>query len=141
MEHFLQANSVVSLLIGIGALVAGIGFAYAQFKSGSSKAKDDLIVTLKDTAVIEREKAARLAEEKVELVRSHQEQINLLNKNLGILQGRLDEQTAKLKEYKDIIEGRSPDQIEYTKKVLQTLELYLKDSKPKIDEIYKKTVK
>ena len=38
---------------GIGALMAGIGFAYAQFKSGGSKAKDELIATYKETIKIQ----------------------------------------------------------------------------------------
>lgn len=108
-----NALNIFGGLSGVGVLAAGIGFAYAQFKSGANKAKDDLILTLKETAVVEREKAERVSAEKLTLMNSHQTQINELNKQIGILQGTLQANDTKLKEYTDILQGRSPEQAQF----------------------------
>lgn len=113
-------------LSGIGVAAAGIGVAYAQFKSGANKAKDDLIVTLKDTALVERQKAERLSAEKANIMTSHQTQINELNKQIGILQGTLQATDKKLQEYAEILQGRSPEQTQFmqfmTQSAKETLE-------------------
>jgi len=101
---------IVGVFTGLGVLIAGIGFSYAQFKSGGDKAKDDLIDTLKETAVVEREKAARLATEKVTLVDSHQTQINQLTEKIGKLQGLYEASEQSKKEYLAILQGRDPAQ-------------------------------
>lgn len=107
----LQTISViVGIFIGLGTLIAGCGFAYAQFKTGGDKAKDDLIDTLKETAVVERDKAARLAAERVTLVDSHQVQINQLNERIGKLQGLYEASEQSKKEYLEILQGRDPAQ-------------------------------
>lgn len=97
-------------LAGIGVLFGGLGFAYAQFRAGSGKAKDELIQTLKDTAIAEREKAAQLAKEKVEQSQFHQTQINQLNEKIGKLQGLYEESKDRNREYLAILQGRDPDQ-------------------------------
>lgn len=100
-------------LAGIGVLAAGFGFAYAQFKSGAGKAKDDLITTLKETADVEREKAQRLNEEKNTLMISHQQQITALTEKIGKLQGLYEAAENRNKQMEDILQGRSPEQLKF----------------------------
>lgn len=133
-----EAFSLFGGLAGIGVLAAGIGFAYAQFKSGANKAKDDLIQTLKETATVEKEKAEGLAAEKITLVNSHQEQINELNNKLGKLQGLYEASETSKKEYLNILQGRSPEQVkfmEYVTKVASESAKYMKDSSEILQEI------
>lgn len=106
---------------GFGVLVAGLGFAYAQFKAGASKAKDDLISVLKDTAAVEKEKSTRLIEEKATLIKSHQEQLNELNKQIGILQGKAEANEKKMNEYLTILQGKSPDQEKFMRDTVEIL--------------------
>lgn len=117
-------------LAGIGVLFGGLGFAYAQFRAGSGKAKDDLITTLKDTAVAEREKAKQLAKEKMEQSQFHQTQINQLNEKIGKLQGLYEESKDRNKEYLAILQGRNPEQqkfMEYLTQVASESAKYMKE--------------
>lgn len=111
-------NDIVGYFIGAGALIAGCGFAYSQFTSGAGKAKDDLIQTLKDTATAEADRASRLAEEKLTLIKSHQEQINTLSTQIGVLTERSEASEKRLKEYMEIFQGRNPEQTAFMQVVL-----------------------
>lgn len=104
---------------GIGVLTAGLGFAYAQFKSGAGKAKDDLIAILKDTAKVEHDKAERLDGEKTALLANHQEQINQLTEKIGKLQGLYEAAEQRSKEYLEILQGRSPEQTKFMEALLK----------------------
>lgn len=111
--------------------MAGLGFAYSQFKAGGGKAKDELITTLKETVTIERDKGSRLAEEKNMLIASHQTQINTLNEKIGKLQGLYESAEQRNKEYLSILQGRSPEQIkfmDYITKVADQNTIYMKES-------------
>jgi len=123
MINFQLISLIVGISAGLGIFVMGIGYAYSQFKAGASKAKDDLITTLKEQADAQTQRAERVSLEKTELIKNHQEQINLLNKDLGILQGRIDEQAKKTEEYKALLQGRDPQQFEMLQKILAQLEL------------------
>jgi len=119
---------IIGIFAGLGTLIAGIGFAYAQFKSGGDKAKDDLIDTLKETALVEREKATRLAEEKATIVGSHQTQINELSNKIGKLQGLYEAAEANKKEYLSILQGRDPQQkvfMEETTRILVEIRMFM----------------
>ena len=100
-------------LAGIGVLVGGIGFAYSQFRLGGSKAKDELITTLRQTAEAEREKARQIEADKVKQQQFHQKQINQLNEKIGKLQGLYEESKERSKEYLTILQGRSPEQVKF----------------------------
>lgn len=113
---------IVGIFIGLGTLVAGIGFAYAQFKTGGDKAKDDLIKTLRDTATAEKAERERLASERTELITSHQLQLTQLNKDFSELKGRFDEQTKRAQEYKELLQGRDPAQQKFMEIVMKQIE-------------------
>lgn len=118
-----QAISVIiGIFIGLGTLIAGIGFAYAQYKTGGDRYKDNLIDTLKDTAEVERSERERLTKEKTELLISHQGQINELTKQLSELKGRFDEQVKKANEYQALILNRDP----ILQETLQEIRAFLK---------------
>lgn len=106
----MELSTIFGVLAGIGTLAAGLGFAYAQFTQGSGRAKDDLIGTLNQQLNIEKEKTKQLELQKNSLVTSHQTQINELTKQIGVLQGTVDAYNVKIKEYTDILQGRSPEQ-------------------------------
>lgn len=106
---------IIGIFTGLGILISGIGFGYAQFKTGASKAKDDLIKTLTQTLEIEKKKSEILNSEKNELVQSHQSQLNELVEKVGKLQGTIEAQDKKLEEYKEILQGRSPEQEKFMK--------------------------
>jgi len=117
----METLNLFGALSGIGVLCAGLGFAYSQFKAGASKAKDELVDTLKETALAERAKSNQLTEEKSTLIKSHQEQINELNLKLGVLQGKAEANEKKMHEYLEILQNRDPDYQNYMKQTTETL--------------------
>src|SRR5437879_3966723 len=123
--------NILSIFAGVGITAAGIGFAYSQFSNGGSKAKDDLISTLRETAAAEKEKAERLAVEKQTIITSHQQQINDLTEKVGKLQGLYQASDQQKKEYLTILQGMSPDEIQYRKEMREFtagVALYMKNS-------------
>lgn len=113
---------LVGLFIGLGTLIAGCGFAYAQFKTGGDKAKDDLIGTLKESLTVEKDKNTMLEQEKVSLIDSHQKQINSLNEKFGKLQGLYEAAETSKKEYLAILQGRDPQNQKFMEVVLKQIE-------------------
>lgn len=110
MEPLKLAQTIFTLFTGIGLLAAGLGYAYERLTSGRIKFKDDLITTLQETAKAEKEKASRLAAEKLTLETSHQEQINSLNMEVGKLKGLYQSSELQKKEYLAILQDRDPAQ-------------------------------
>ena len=114
-------SAIIGVSIGIGAITIAIGYAYAQFKSGGDKYKDNLIDTLKESVAVLEAKNKQQAEERTQLLTSHQVQLTDLNKELGILQGRFDEQTRQLEAYKTLLQGRDPEQIKIMTEIREAL--------------------
>lgn len=112
---------IVGIFLGLGTLIAGIGYAYAQFKRGGDQADDRLISSQKEYIAVLEEKNKKLSEEKNQLIISHQAQLTDLNKAMGVLQGRLDEQTKVMNEYKAILQGRDPEHANMLKETKQLL--------------------
>lgn len=109
-------NTILTILaipVGVGTLFALIGVGWAQFKAGGEKFKDNTIDSLKESLQISEEKNKKLTEEKNQLVVSHQESINKLIHDLGQLTGRFEEQSKLVEEYKQILQGRGPDDVKY----------------------------
>lgn len=104
-------------LAGMGILMAGLGFGWAQFKSGAGKAKDDSIASYKEALAaeqvrIEQLKAEnkQLIEDKNTLMKSHQDQINALTEKIGKLQGLYEASELRNKQNLAILQGRNPEQ-------------------------------
>jgi len=126
-------------LAGIGVLFGGLGFAYAQFRSGAGKAKDELVATLKETAMAEREKAAALAKEKVEQSQFHQTQINELSSKIGKLQGLYEASEKSKQEYLLVLQGRDPAQQKFME-LLTTAAMQSNKTTEKADKFMTDTI-
>lgn len=142
MNPFLEA---VGGYIGLGVLVLSVSYAWTQIRSGATKAKDELVSTYKEQLALEKEKTKQLEAKNMTLEISHQKQINELSKQIGILEGTLKSQQEKMKEYLEILQGRSPEQIkfmEYLTKAASQSEsfmsgsaVYMKDTTEVLGEI------
>ena len=119
---FTIITTIVGIFAGIGLLIAGIGYGYAQFRTGANKAKDELVETLEKQLEIEREKTKQWEAEKQTLVASHQTQLNKLTQDVGKLQGLNEANEKKIKEYQDILQGRDPAQQKFMEIVLKAIE-------------------
>ena|SRR5258708_23003514 len=122
---------IFGILAGVGITAAGFGFAYTQFTSGGNKSKDELIATLKETALAEKDKADRLAAEKTIIVISHQQQITDLTEKMGKLQGLFEASENQKNEYRSILQGMSPEEVQYRKDMrsfTSGVAQYMKDS-------------
>jgi hypothetical protein len=135
---FSLISVIIGIFVGLGTLIAGCGFAYAQFKTGGDKAKDDLIETLRATAEAEKAEKTRLASEKTELIASHQVQITQLSKDISELKGRFDETQKRANEYKEILQGRDPAQQKFMEVVLKQIEEGQKQS-PAVQQYMRET--
>ena len=105
-------STIVGIFIGLGTMIAGCGFAYAQVKIGLDKTKDSLIVTLKDSLTLEQDKNKQLNDDRNKLIASHQIQITQIAKELAEFKGRFEEQVKKSEEYKQMLLDRDPRQQE-----------------------------
>lgn len=102
---------IVGVFTGLGVLLAGCGFAYAQFKRGGSEADTKTIASQKEYITQLEDRNQRLSEEKSGLIKSHGELIAQLNKDLSELRGRFDEQSKRANEYKELLQGRDPEMV------------------------------
>jgi len=102
-------STIIASFGGLGLFLAGIGYGWGQFKRGGDEVDSKLIAQQKEYIVALEDRNKKLTDERTLLITSHQAQLTDLNKQIGVLQGRLDEQTSKLEEYKKILEGRDPE--------------------------------
>lgn len=131
-------STLIGIFAGLGILIAGIGYAYAQYKSGAEKAKDNLILTLQETAQAEKTEKERLSTEKTEMLLLHQGQIAQLTRELAELRGRFDEQGKKTMEYKEILQGRDPGQLKYMREMEKLAKLvtgYIIETRPILQKL------
>ena len=123
---------IISVILGsvgsLGLLSAGIGYGWGQFKRGGDEVDSKLIVQQKEYIVALEDKNAKQTAERTNLINSHQVQLTDLNKQLGILQGRLDEQGKKLEEYKSLLEGRDPQMISALREIREFMKTLADDS-------------
>lgn len=91
-----------AMIQSIGIIIIGIGYGFSQFKRGGRQDASEVIALLqvKDT-------------EQKEIIKDYQGKFETINKELGVLQGQLQEKDKKLEEYLSILQGRSPEQAQY----------------------------
>jgi stress response protein YsnF len=131
-------TTIFGTLAGVGVLTAGIGYGYAQFRTGANKAKDELVQTYKEQLEIEKEKTKQMLIERETLVQSHQNQLNKLTQDVGRLQGLNEANEKKIKEYQEILQGRNPEQIEFMSVVIQSVkdnQIFMKQTVDTLTEI------
>ena len=140
-------STIVGVFIGLGALLAGIGFAYAQFVSGGDKYKDNLIETLKESISTLEEKNKKQVEERTVLISSHQAQLTQLTKDFSELKGRFEEQAKTTEQYRELLQGRDPQMLETLHEIKGFMKSMSIDSKEnqtrnkKIDKENKKSTR
>lgn len=138
MESFQASSYIVGILAGIGVLAAGLGFAYAQFRSGSDRLKDSLINDLKEKLRLEQEKNVSLTEEKGTLIISHQKQITDLTQKVGKLEGLNESNEKKLDEYKAIFQNRNPELegfLQENSLILKTISTHMNTTNSVLEEV------
>ena len=100
----------------IAIILAGVAFFFTKLREMKDNASRELIDTLKETALAEREKAERLHQENKALLAEHQKQIasmekqiNDINIELTNIKARAAAAEQSKKEYLEIIQGRNPE--------------------------------
>lgn len=91
MEFLLPAVSGISIFANIAA------FVYFSRKGGATAAND--VIAIMEKRDIEQK----------EQIREYQTKFEILNKEIGILQGSNQEQNKKIEEYMRIFQGRNPE--------------------------------
>lgn len=99
----------------ISIIVFTIFYSFSKFREMNAVQANELIKTLKEEVLIQKEKNARLTEENRRLTDGYQRQINDLNKEIGELKGLYLAAENSKKEYLEILQGRSPDQQKFMK--------------------------
>lgn len=128
MNPFANITTTVNIIVSLGVLIAGVGYAYGQFWGGRKKQASEQ--TIANTALInglqtqldgfEKLVAALKAEHKEEMEKLRSENIRL-TKELGELTGQVREKESKLAEYKEIFQGRDPNNEAFTKLMTESV--------------------
>lgn len=90
------------MINSVGMIAIGIGYLFSQFKKGGSQSATEVITLLRIKD-----------EEQKQIILEFQTRFENINKELGNLQGQLQEKDKKLEEYMAIFQGRSPEQVQY----------------------------
>lgn len=117
-------STIIGLFAGLGVMIAGCGYAYSSWKVGQMKYKDEMILDLKGRLENKDNLIARLNTEIATLVKSHQEQLTALQKELSELKGAFTEQSKKLEEYRAILENRDPATLKILKDIKVGVDLF-----------------
>jgi len=107
--QFVQTLFVSAL--SLGALLAGAGYGWGQFKKG----RDDKSKTDYDLLDRRLETLQTLCENQQKELNGHQLEIRSLRQEIGRLQGINEEKEKKIKELTDMLAGRDPQLTEYIK--------------------------
>lgn len=108
--------------MSVGALAAGLGYAYGQFFGGKKKQTADDMAS--NTALIQGLQAQINAFKELNETqrKEHRDEVEKLRTaatkltgELGELRGQLKEKESKLAEYKEIFQGRDPNNEAFTK--------------------------
>ena len=104
-------QKIISLLFSVGLIVAGVGYAYGQFKKGgrtvdsdNQKAQDGALKTNTETLELLTKNIEALQQSKV----SQDKQIESLRTEIQELKKSIEEKDKKLTEYISIMQGKDP---------------------------------
>jgi chromosome segregation ATPase len=117
MLNFELISTLIGILGGTGALVAGIAYGISCWRNGGNQYKEELIKDLKNTVQQRECVITQLNQDKTNLIINHQKQITDLQKELSKLQEIVEEQSRKLKQYADILENRDPQTLEILQQI------------------------
>jgi len=125
---------IIGVIMSIGALALGLGYAYGQFKKGK--------ISVSAEAIDGEKKALDLLSSKVDvlekLCNSQDTQIKELEKKVDALNFSIKERDKKIDEYMLILQNRNPQFEQFMSlvtKVATESELYMVDDKMKTDKI------
>ncbi|MGI8484089.1 MAG: hypothetical protein ACR2OU_07485, partial [Thermomicrobiales bacterium] len=142
MPDFFPVN--FNTLIALGGIIFALSYTVKQYRMGGKQASLDLIVQLQEQLKAQQEINASIKEAHMhqlaqlqEQLKMQQEQINTLSGAVGVLQGEKNANEQKLKEYLEIIGNRNPD----LEKTLNSLEVFIHDALPIINEIRNSSLK
>ncbi len=109
-------NWVLPFASSIAIILAGVAFFFTKLRELKENASRELIDTLKETAVAEREKAERLRQENKEQLLEHQGQIAALEKQINdiklelmAIKAQAESAEKSNQEYLKIIQGVNPE--------------------------------
>jgi predicted RNase H-like nuclease (RuvC/YqgF family) len=110
MEITQMLTWIIGFFTGIGALLAGAGYGYGQFKKGVRSADEETIISLQN---------------QIEAIRSEMDLIRTENKELKgdnkELVGQNNKLQGQLETYKEIAMGQDPEMREIMKTLAQTV--------------------
>ena|SRR3990167_1311214 len=112
--------SILSVLIGIGAIIAGLGYFLGQYRQGSNKNTLDTINLFK-----ERTEALEIK------VNEQNDDIVELTKKIDDLTVIVQEKDKELMKTLNILQGRDPQ----TQAIMLSLEEYVRVNKPMLEQI------
>lgn len=103
--------SIIGIIISLGVLVAGAGYAYSQFFKGTAEK------TNADYALLEKRITTlqKVCDDQQSELDGHQRDIRGLNQEIGRLKGINEEKDKKIKELENLLANRDPQMTEYIK--------------------------
>lgn len=104
---------ILEVLAGFGAIIAGIGYAYGQFKKGSNQGVRDV--------VDQNQKTLTLLENQVEslqaIATNGVKQINELQQRVSTLEGVIAEKDKEIAQYLKIFQDRNPEMTKFMEEI------------------------
>ena len=124
MDTLQTAQIVIGSIIGLGALIAGTGYGYAQFFKGrSDKTKDDF-----ERFNTQLDALRKICDDQANQITKLQDDLKTHTREIGILEGVNQEKEKKIKELTDLLANRDPalsEYIKFSREVLTAVQTYL----------------
>lgn len=110
--NFTLIYQIIGVFIGIGAIAAGAGYGYAQFKRGFSESAEATVKLLN-------EQVTGLTV----LVNTSKNEIKELERKVDALEKGIEERDKKISEYMTILQNRDPQMEQHFKETSELLRL------------------
>src|SRR3990167_1953407 len=114
----MDVEKIVTIILAVGALIMGAGYAYAQFFRGKRDQSFEAIRASNETLDNLLKQVSALQN----LVDSQEDKITNLSIKIGHLEKVIDERDKKLEEFIKIFQGRNPEFENFMKDTKSTLE-------------------